>query len=73
MKGLGQDVKDTAIIRMIIELAHTLGMVVIAEGIEAGEQAALLREMGCDMAQGLYFLKPLPAEAAPEFLAATPT
>ena len=73
VKGLGQDDKDTAIIRMIIELAHTLGMKVIAEGVEAGEQAALLREMGCDMAQGLYFVKPLPAEAAPEFLAATPT
>jgi EAL domain-containing protein (putative c-di-GMP-specific phosphodiesterase class I) len=73
VKGLGQDDKDTAIIRMIIELAHTLGMRVIAEGVEAGEQAALLREMGCDMAQGLYFVKPLPAEAAPEFLAATPT
>jgi diguanylate cyclase (GGDEF)-like protein/PAS domain S-box-containing protein len=73
VKGLGQDDKDTAIIRMIIELAHTLGMKVIAEGVEAGEQAALLREMGCDMAQGLYFVKPLPAEASPEFLAATPT
>jgi EAL domain-containing protein (putative c-di-GMP-specific phosphodiesterase class I) len=33
----------------------------------------LLREMGCDMAQGLYFAKPQPAEAAPEFLADTPT
>jgi diguanylate cyclase (GGDEF)-like protein/PAS domain S-box-containing protein len=73
VKSLGQDDKDTAIIRMIIELAHTLGMVVIAEGVEAGEQAALLREMGCDMAQGLYFVEPLPAEAAPEFLADTPT
>ena len=41
--------------------------------METEEQAELLREMGCDMAQGLYFVKPLPAEAAPEFLAATPT
>jgi EAL domain-containing protein (putative c-di-GMP-specific phosphodiesterase class I) len=73
VKGLGQDVKDTAIVRMIIELAHTLGMKVIAEGVETEEQAELLREMGCDMAQGLYFAKPLPAEAAPEFLADTPT
>ena len=73
VKGLGQDVKDTAIVRMIIELAHTLEMKVIAEGVETEEQAELLREMGCDMAQGLYFAKPLPAEAAPEFLADTPT
>jgi diguanylate cyclase (GGDEF)-like protein/PAS domain S-box-containing protein len=71
VKGLGEHVEDTAIVRMIIELAHTLRMKVIAEGVEAGEQAALLREMGCDMAQGLYFAKPLPAEAAPEFLADT--
>jgi EAL domain-containing protein (putative c-di-GMP-specific phosphodiesterase class I) len=58
---------------MIIELAHTLRMKVIAEGVETEEQAELLREMGCDMAQGLYFSKPLPAEAAPEFLADTPS
>jgi len=72
VKGLGQDVKDTAIVRMIIELAHTLGMKVMAEGVEAGEQAALLREMSCNMAQGFYYAKPLPAEAASEFLADAP-
>jgi diguanylate cyclase (GGDEF)-like protein/PAS domain S-box-containing protein len=72
VKGLGQDVKDTAIIRMIIELAHTLGMKVMAEGVEAGEQAELLREMSCNMAQGFYYAKPLPAEAASEFLADAP-
>jgi EAL domain-containing protein (putative c-di-GMP-specific phosphodiesterase class I) len=73
VKGLREDVEDTAIVRMIIALAHTLRMKVIAEGVETEEQAELLREMGCDMAQGLYFAKPLPAEAAPEFLADTPT
>jgi diguanylate cyclase (GGDEF)-like protein/PAS domain S-box-containing protein len=73
VKGLGQHGKDTAIVRMIIELAHTLRMKVIAEGVETEEQAELLRQMGCDMAQGLYFAKPMPAEAAPEFLADIPT
>ena len=73
VKGLREDVEDTAIVRMIIELAHTLRMKVIAEGVETEEQAELLREMGCDMAQGFYFARPLPAEAAPEFLADTPT
>ena len=73
VKGLGEDVEDTAIVRMIIELAHTLGMEVIAEGVETEEQAELLRGMGCDMGQGHYFAKPLPAEAAPEFLTGTPT
>jgi diguanylate cyclase (GGDEF)-like protein/PAS domain S-box-containing protein len=73
VKGLGEDVEDTAIVHMIIELAHTLGMEVIAEGVETEEQAELLRGMGCNMAQGVYFSKPLPAEAAPEFLVDTLT
>jgi EAL domain-containing protein (putative c-di-GMP-specific phosphodiesterase class I) len=67
--GLGEGVEDTAIVRMIIELAHTLRMEVIAEGVESAEQAGILREMGCDAAQGVYFSKPLPTEDVPEFLA----
>jgi diguanylate cyclase (GGDEF)-like protein/PAS domain S-box-containing protein len=66
VKGLGEDVEDTAVVRMIIELAHTLGLEVIAEGVETEEQAALLKEMGCDFAQGYHFSKPLPLEAASE-------
>jgi diguanylate cyclase (GGDEF)-like protein/PAS domain S-box-containing protein len=64
VKGLGEDVDDTAVVRMIIELAHTLSLEVIAEGVETEEQATLLKEMGCDFAQGYHFSKPLPAEAA---------
>ena len=69
VKGLGAGTEDTAIVRMIIELAHTLRREVIAEGVESEEQAELLREMGCDMAQGFHFAKPLPPEAVAEFLA----
>jgi EAL domain-containing protein (putative c-di-GMP-specific phosphodiesterase class I) len=64
VKGLGKDVEDTAVVRMIIELAHTLSLEVIAEGVETEEQATLLKEMGCDFAQGYHFSKPLPPEAA---------
>jgi EAL domain-containing protein (putative c-di-GMP-specific phosphodiesterase class I) len=67
--GLGEDVEDTAIVRMIVELAHTLGMEVIAEGVETEEQVTLLEEMGCDFAQGYHFSKPLPPEAVSELLA----
>jgi EAL domain-containing protein (putative c-di-GMP-specific phosphodiesterase class I) len=69
VKGLGEDLEDTAIVRMVVELAHTLGMEVVAEGVETVEEAALLAEMGCDFAQGFYFAKPLPPEAVSEFLA----
>ena len=48
----------------VVGLAHTLGMKAIAEGVERAEQLARLREMGCDLAQGYYFSKPLPGEAA---------
>src|SRR4028118_1590885 len=57
VEGLGEDIGDTAIVGMIIELAHTLGMEVVAEGVETEEQATLLREMGCDMAQGDHYAK----------------
>jgi diguanylate cyclase (GGDEF)-like protein/PAS domain S-box-containing protein len=63
VKGLGKDVEDTAVVRMIIELAHTLSLEVIAEGVETEKQATLLKEMGCDFAQGYHFSKPLPPEA----------
>jgi EAL domain-containing protein (putative c-di-GMP-specific phosphodiesterase class I) len=64
VKGLGEDIEDTAVVRMIIELAHTLGLEVIAEGVETEKQATLLKEIGCDFAQGYHFSKPLPAKAA---------
>jgi len=60
--GLGEDAEDTAVVRMIIELAHTFGMEVIAEGVETEGQAALLEEMGCDLAQGYLFSEPLIAK-----------
>ena len=66
--GIGIDEEDTAIIRMIIDLAHTLGMEVVAEGVESEGQAEQLKEMGCDLGQGYHFTKPLPPEAVEEFL-----
>ncbi len=67
--GLKEDGADTAIVRMMIDLAHTLGMEVIAEGVETAKQAALVGEMGCDFGQGFYFSKPLPPEALSKYLA----
>jgi diguanylate cyclase (GGDEF)-like protein/PAS domain S-box-containing protein len=68
-RGLGVEVEDTAIVQTIVDLAHILGMEVVAEGVEVEEQETLLKEMGCDFAQGFYFSKPLSSEEVPMFLA----
>jgi diguanylate cyclase (GGDEF)-like protein len=58
------------IVRTIVALARTLGLEIIAEGVEHPEQAALLREMGCQYAQGFHFAGPLTAAQAGAHLAA---
>ena len=56
-------------IRSIISMAATTGLRVVAEGIESGAQAAVLRSLRCDHAQGFYFARPVPAtEAEAEML-----
>lgn len=56
------DERRTAVIRCIIQLAQTLQLGVIAEGVENEEQANLLQSLGCRFAQGFYYSKPAPAE-----------
>ena len=60
--------QDAAIARTIIELAHSLNLTVIAEGVETPEQLAFLAVNGCDQAQGYLFSKPLALEALEVFL-----
>ena len=50
-------------------LAHALGVLAIAEGIESDSQLASLRGLGCDLAQGFLFARPLPADDVREVLA----
>ncbi|MBA3791011.1 MAG: EAL domain-containing protein [Rubrobacter sp.] len=64
VKELGVRDQDAAIAKLVIELAHAVGMKAVGEGVETTEQLALLRELGCDLAQGFYFQEPLPSEAA---------
>ena len=52
--------QDAVIVRSTIALAHNLNLRVIAEGVEDARTLAMLREMGCDQAQGYYFSKPMP-------------
>ena len=53
---------DEQIARAMIDLAHTLGLTVTAEEVETAGQAARLRALGCDAAQGWHFAKPLPPD-----------
>lgn len=54
---------DAAVARTIIAMAHSLGLTVVAEGVEREEHLAFLREEGCDDAQGFLFAKPMPPDA----------
>jgi len=56
------DQDDRAITATIIGIAHTLGMKVVAEGVETLQQLAFLRTHGCDIYQGYLVSRPIPAE-----------
>ena len=60
--GLTRDQDDAAIVRATIDLAHHMGLVVTAEGVEQASVLKALRHLGCDMAQGYYISPPLPAD-----------
>jgi diguanylate cyclase (GGDEF)-like protein/PAS domain S-box-containing protein len=64
---------DQLIVRSTIQLAHALGLLVVAEGVESREVLERLREMGCDQAQGYYFTRPLPLLELQGWLASTST
>ena len=56
---------DVAIVRGVIDIAHGMGKLVVAEGVETREQVDLLRDFGCDYMQGWYFAKPYNRERLP--------
>jgi EAL domain-containing protein (putative c-di-GMP-specific phosphodiesterase class I) len=69
--GLAQDPASHAVVVAIVELAHILGMVVVAEGVETAELQRHLAAIGCDMGQGQSFAPPMGADALDAWLAAS--
>ncbi len=63
IERLGGGRAERELVAAVIQMAHALGMEVIAEGVETATQAGLLRELGCDAAQGNHLGRPLPADA----------
>jgi EAL domain-containing protein (putative c-di-GMP-specific phosphodiesterase class I) len=69
VQGVEHNAKDAAITANLVTLAHALGVVAIAEGIESTGQLAQVRAVGCDLAQGFLFARPLPADECEALLA----
>jgi EAL domain-containing protein (putative c-di-GMP-specific phosphodiesterase class I) len=69
VQGATHDPKDAAITANLVNLAHALGLVAVAEGIESEPQLTSLKSCGCDLGQGFLFARPMPADELSELLA----
>ena len=68
--GITSDPMHRSLAASIIGIGKTLGVRVVAEGVETAEHAQLLDQMGCDVLQGFHFARPLPADKIPDLLTA---
>ncbi|MBT5230443.1 MAG: bifunctional diguanylate cyclase/phosphodiesterase [Methylococcales bacterium] len=68
IRDMTTDMDDAAIVRSTVDLAHNLGLLVVAEGIESQDIYQQLLDMGCDIAQGYFISKPLPEDEFTAFL-----
>jgi len=69
INGLPEDSDGSAIVQAVISLGRGLGFLLVAEGVETGEQLEYLGKVGCDLVQGYYFAKPMPADELEQWLA----
>jgi len=68
VRGIPVDASDVAITETILAMSRSLGLKVVAEGVETRDQVRFLERRGCDEMQGYYFSKPLPAEQLTAYL-----
>ena len=71
VSGVEHNADDRAIVKATIDMAHAVGLTVVAEGVETREQEEQLRVFGCDSAQGYLYARPQPPQAITELLAAS--
>ena len=69
VSGVDENQLDSIIVRSVIDLAHSLGLTSVAEGVETGGQLSALRSMGCDLAQGFFWSPGVPAAEVDRMLA----
>lgn len=67
VRNLPDDHNNCSIVEAVISMAHQLGLTIVAEGVEETRQLAFLRDRGCDIIQGYYFSRPLPADKFTEW------
>ncbi len=65
---IADDDEDASIVAAVVGLARSLGMGVLAEGVESARQAEVLADLGCELAQGFHFARPAPAESVTDLL-----
>jgi diguanylate cyclase (GGDEF)-like protein len=68
VRNMEKDAKSMKLVELVLDIAEFLHVPVIAEGVETSEQLKLLKERGCDIIQGYYFSKPVPAEEFKAFI-----
>jgi EAL domain-containing protein (putative c-di-GMP-specific phosphodiesterase class I) len=68
VRDMAADANDAAIVRAIVGVAKSLGLLLVAEGIESAEQLDCLRKLGCECGQGFYFSPPVSAHACRNIL-----
>ena len=68
VRDMVSDTNDAAIVRAIVGVAKSLGLMLVAEGIESAEQLECLRKLGCECGQGFFFSPPVSADAIRDML-----